>query len=273
MRTRKAKARPWRGRRGERGGVKFKLLLVFAFFGAVAALVWMAFLPTIVAARIEAVTGFPTRIERLSANPFRGTAHLEGLVIENPTTFEPRMFVVMNAFEADLQVFTLFQKTLVFDRMKIDLARAAVVTNTNGSNNLDLFREAWSRGDGSGVEDAPVREKESGQPAFLVHELELSVGTIELLNLTSRAPSRRELELNFNYTYRDISAAQQLLVPALLRRMAVAGGAFEGLVPEELGRTLGGWLGVGGGFLQDVGRRATDTLKTLFEKLEESRKP
>lgn len=259
------------GRRGERGGIGFKLLLMLAFFAAVVALAWMAFLPQIVAARIEAVTGFPTRIDRLTANPFLGRLHLEGMVVENPETFGPRTFVALNAVEADLQMFTLFRKTVVFDRVRVDLARAVVVTNTDGTNNLDLFSERWA-GEKT-VEPEPIQPRETGEPPVLMRELELTVGTIELVKLSGRAPSQREMKLDFSHTYRDISSARQLMVPSLLRRMAVAGGAFEGLVPDELGRTLADSLGATGGFLNDVKQKATDTLKSLFEKLEESRKP
>ncbi len=259
------------GRASLRGGAKFKLLLFLAFLTAVLLLVWMAFLPQIVAARIEAATGFPTRIEHLSASPFTGRVHLEGLIVENPQTFGPRTFVALNEFRADLQVPTLFKRTLVFEAMKVDLAHAVVVTNTDGTNNLDLFNERW-RGDHPPAE--PTKSvADRTEPRWLIKELELSVGTIELINLTARAPSRRELRLDFDYTYRDVTAVNQLMVPALMTRMAVAGGAFENLLPGELGRTLGDWLGATGGFFQSAGRRVGDTLKSLFEKLEESKKP
>lgn len=250
-----------------RGGVKLALLIGLTLFGAAVALVWMALLPWIVANRIEAVTGFPTRIDRLVANPFTGRATVEGLVIDSPPTFRPATFLVVNEFQADLQLFTLFRETVVFDEVRLDLARAVIVTNTDGTNNLDLFKSRWpgKRVERANPSDAP--------PRWLVHRLELAVGTIELINLNSRAPSQRKLELDFAYSYRDVSSVKQLMVPALLRRMAVAGGSFEGLLPDELGETLGGWIGEVGGVLGGIGRKATDTLKSLFEKLEESTKP
>lgn len=271
--------REFRGRAGgTAGGVMFTLLVLLAVVGAVVALLWMAFLPQFVAARVEARTGFPTRIERLSANPFTGRVELEGLVIENPAVFEARTFAVVNAFATRVNLFSLPRATLVFETMALDVARVALVTNTDGTNNLDLFKTRLAEGQTAAVVDplAPpvVESKKKGEGReYLVKVLELRLGTLELVNLTSRRPTRREFVIDHAETLRDVSALKQLLTPALLRRMAMAGAAWENLGPEDLGFTLGLWLRTGGGHLEALGRRATDTLKSLFEKLEDSRGP
>lgn len=257
----------------------FRLLVLLAVVGAVGALWWMAFLPQFVAARVEARTGFPTRVERMSANPFTGRVELEGLVIENPAVFETRTFAVVNAFATRVNLFSLPRATLVFDTMALDVARVALVTNTDGTNNFDLFKTRLAEGQAAAVVDplapavAKPQDNKGEERKYLVKELELRLGTLELANLTTRRPTRREFLIDHAETLRDVSELKQVLTPALLRRMAMAGAPWENLGPEDLGFTLGLWLRTGGGHLEVLGRRATDTLKSLFEKLEESRGP
>jgi hypothetical protein len=263
--------------RGCNGGVMFTLLVLLVVAGAAMALVWMAFLPQLVAARLEARTGFPTRIEQLRANPFTGRVELEGLVIENPAVFGPRTFVVVNAFATRVNLWSLPRATVVFETMSLDVARVALVTNTDGTNNLDLFKTRLAEGQAVAVVDPEVAAApaKTGKPAreFLVKRLELRLGTLELVNLTARRPTQRELVLDHAESLQDVTELRQLLTPALLLRMSVAGASLENMGPEDLGFTLGLWLRTGGGHLEALGRRATDTLKSLFEKLEDSRKP
>jgi hypothetical protein len=118
------------------------LLAFLVFIGAMGALVWMLFLPHLVAWRLEARTGFPTRIERLAANPLTGTLRLEGLVMENPAGFEPRTFMAVNVLAADLRLTSLLRRELVFETVELDLARVSLVTRRDGTNNLGLLHEA-----------------------------------------------------------------------------------------------------------------------------------
>lgn len=274
------KRREFRGGAGDTaGGVIFTLLGLLAVVGAAGALWWMAFLPQFVAARVEARTGFPTRIERMSTNPFTGRVELGGLVIENPAVFEARTFVVVNAFATRVNLFSLPRATLVFETMALDVARVALVTNTDGTNNLDLFKVRLIDGQEAAVVDPAVatipvtKQGEGKSREYLVKELELRLGTVELVNLTTRRPTQREYVIEHTETLRDVSELKQVLTSVLVRRMALAGAAWENLGPEDLGFTLGLWLRPGGGRLDALGRRVTETLKSLFEKLEELREP
>ncbi|HEX2100565.1 MAG TPA: hypothetical protein VHF69_07885 [Candidatus Synoicihabitans sp.] len=252
--------------RGARGGIKLKLLMALAVAAATGALVWMMFLPQIVAARLAQRSGFGVVIDRFVANPFTGRAELVGLAIDNPATFGPREFVRLEAFSADAQVFTLLRQRPVFDEVTLDLPLLAIVTNTDGTTNLDLFRERLN----------PPREeigRDRVPREFLIKRLRVRVGTVRFINLTTKQPRTREMRLDFSYTFENVSNWKQLLVPELLRRAAITGGAFEGLVPEDLGETIGKWSRAGAGLFPEPRRRASETMKSLFEKLEETRKP
>jgi hypothetical protein len=242
-----------------------KLLVLLAVIGATVALLWMLFLPRLVTARVAQQSRFGVAIEAFAANPFTGTVLLRGVTVENPAVFGPRDFIRLQAFEADAQMFTTLRQRVVLDEVRIDLPLLAIVTNTDGTTNLDLFRERM----GGGMEPTgrtPARK-------FLIKRLHVRVGELRFINLTARQPRERSMQLDFEHTFENISDWKQLLVPELFRRVAVAGGTFEGLVPEDLGRTVGQWSRSGGGLFREPARRATETMKSLFEKLEDSTKP
>lgn len=227
----------------------------------------MAFLPRLVAAQLAQRTRFGVAVETLAANPFNGRVQLQNLTLVNPVTFGPREFVELRRFEVDVQVFSGLGRRWVIDELTIDLPLLAIVTNTDGTTNLDLFRERLA-GEEEKSARAAARERE-----FLIKRLHVRVGEVRFINLTARQPRERRMPLEFEYTFHNVSDWKQLLVPEFFRRAAASGGAFEGLLPEDLGPTLSRWMRAGGGLFHEPSRRATDTLKSLFEKLEDSTKP
>jgi len=248
---------PFRGR-AQRGGVGLGLLAFLVFIGAMGALVWMLFLPHLVAWRLEARTGFPTRIERLAANPLTGTLRLEGLVMENPAGFEPRTFMAVNVLAADLRLTALLRRELVFETVELDLARVSLVTRRDGTNNLGLLHEAWRAG---GVGRDPGGRPDPGEArSWLVRRLDLRLGTIEVVNHAANPAEQREFVLNHSQTMNEVTSVQQVLTPELLRRLPGLGGVV-------------GWLRTGTGLVGDLGRLPWAGLNSLFRKLEESAQP
>jgi hypothetical protein len=249
----------------ERAGVAVRLLILLVVAFAAATLVWMAFLPQLSAARLAQQSRFGVAIDTLVANPFTGRVHIQEAAIDNPLIYGPREFLRLREFRADAQVFTMWGRRLVLEEVTIDLPLLAVVTNTDGTTNLDLFRERLGA-DLAAPPGAPQRP-------FLIKRLHVRVGEVRFVNLTSRRPRERILALEFEHTYQNVSDWKQLLVPELFRRAAMAGGGWEGLAPEDMGRTISEWLRRGGGWFAEPSRRTTETLKSLFEKLEDSAKP
>ena len=104
-----------------RGGLLAKLLVLLAALFAVGALVWMAFLPTIITRVVAAKTGFTVKIQSLYLNPFTACADVKGLVIENPPDFPSSNFVEMRRFKAAVSLTSLLSDRLVVEEAIIDL--------------------------------------------------------------------------------------------------------------------------------------------------------
>ncbi|HEY0944934.1 MAG TPA: hypothetical protein VGD81_06685 [Opitutaceae bacterium] len=255
-----------------RAGALASLLLLLAGFAALATLVWMMFLPALVAYALEARTGFGVRIERLAANPFTGQVALTGFAIDNPAAYPSRNFVQMRAFRADAQLFTLFGRRAVFDDVQIDVESVAVIKAADGTVNLDLFRSRLaSLGAGGGAGAAPTSPavNPAGKMEFLIQRLHVRFDRLSYTDLTAPRSTTREFNLGFDHRYTNVSDPAQLLVPALFRRLGESGGALEGLLPAR----FGGSAGDGAGLLGHAGRKAAEGLKSLFRTLEDSRKP
>lgn len=245
--------------RGRRGGAGVGCLAFLVFVAAVVALIWMALLPHLVAWRLEARTGFPTRIERLVANPFTGTLRVEGLVMENPAGFESRTFLAVNTLALNLSLTALVRRELVFDEVALDLARLSLVTRADGTTNLGRLAEAWA---GQGAATAPPsrKEREKARREWLVRRLDLRLGTVEVVNNAARPPERQEHVLNHTQILPDVTAFSQILTPELMRRLAGLGGVV-------------GWVRSGTGFVTEAGRRPWRGLNSLFRRLEDSPRP
>jgi uncharacterized protein involved in outer membrane biogenesis len=234
--------------------------LVLALLGLMlVALSW----PRVAAAHYARRTGFDVGVERATLRPWSGRILLEGVRIDNPRTFGPREFLQVQRFRAEVQVSSLWSRRLVVEELTLDVPLIAIVTNTDGTTNLDLFRDRLA---------GPARGPASSS-SFLIKRMHLRVGEIRSVNLSARQPKLRQMHLDLETDYVNVTEWQQLMTADVLRRLALAGGAFEALGPEDLGATLGNWARSGVGRLRDPARRSTETLKSLFEKLEETSKP
>ena len=100
-----------------------------------------------------------------------------------------------------------------------------------------------------------------------------------LADYSGAKPDVREFNLALDQHYENVTAAKQILVPDVLRRVAAEnlGPALARIVPGDFGRALGDTARdaakSGEAILKDAGAQATDLLRGLREKLEEKKKP
>ena len=267
---------PARGRGGCRGGCLVKLLLLAVVLGAALALAWMLFLPTVVMAQIRARTGFEASVASLSCNAFTGRLAVRGLVVSNPPSFPVNDFVELRDFSAAADVWSLFSDRLVLDEVTVDFRRITLVRRADGRSNAEVFQQNLL-----GLAVAPAGAPRPGAPArkFLIRRLALRFDQLVLADHTGAKPAVQEVNLALDQHYENVTDSKQLLVPEVLRRLAAAnlGPVLGGLVPGDFGRALGETAreaaARGGELLRDAGQQATDLLKGLREKLEESKKP
>jgi hypothetical protein len=260
-------------------------LFVFAFaLAATFALMWMLLLPSIVTGLIKKRTGFDATVDRLYVNPFTASVYISQLKINNPDTFPQDDFVSVNEFKTAVEPGSVFGDRVVVKDAVFDVALIAVVKNAQGQSNLDLFK--------TGVQAANPDEKSPDQknpPAaaapeekkppkqFLIRHLVVKLDKIIIADYSGAKPNVREITLNINRTFTDVTNLRQISVP-LLADLSMAGAGklannILGLViPTPILEQLGVVGKDTGGILQGTGQKTKDLFKGLFDSLEEKPK-
>ena len=264
-------------KRRRRGGIFVPLLLGLAVLFAFATLAWMLLLPAVVTRQIYARTGFDTSVASLSCDPFTGRLAIRGLVLTNPAAFPTGDFVQLREFRAVIDVWSLFSDQIVCDELAIDVRKVALVRRADGRSNAEVFGQNF----GLAEPAAPASPTPLAPPArkFLIRRLALRFDQLVIADYSGAKPEVREFDLAVDQHYENVTLARQLLVPEVLRRVAAEnlGPLLGRLVPGDFGRALGDiahdTAKSGEALLQDAGAKATDLLRGLREKLEESKKP
>ena len=264
------------------GGIFFPLLVWLAVLFALGAFAWMLLLPEVVTGQIRSRTGFDASVASLSCNPFTGRLTIRGLVLTNPATFPTGDFVQLREFHAVAEVWSLFSDRLVFDDLALDVRKVALVRRADGRSNAEVFAQNLGfAGNTPAPPTSPMSAAPLAPPArkFLIRRLALRVDQLVLADYSGAKPDVREFNLAVDQHYENVTAAKQLLVPDVLRRVAAEdlGPVLGRLVPGDFGRALGDTardaVKSGEVLLKDAGEKATDLLHGLREKLEESKKP
>ncbi len=252
-----------------RGGTFVKLLIFFVVILALVALAWMLFLPSVLKSVVQKRTGFDVQIQKMVANPFGGNVSLTGLVINNPAGWPSREFIDIREFKAKTDLGSLIgSKRAIIDDAVIDVALVAVVTDSEKKTNVQLFQERMM-----GPKDSKKKPEPEGKTDFLIRKLHLRFTKVQLIDYSGgrTTPSIREMNLNIDKTYTDITDAKQLLTGALPGIDAI-GSALSALIPGELGKALGGAMKDPTELLKNTGKKAGDIFKGVMEKLEETSK-
>ena len=249
------------------GGIWFRLLLFVAFLAAGLVLAWMILLPPALTRFVRGRTGFTMEIQTLYVNPFAGRLELRGLAVTNPPAFPNPAFTEVRAVRVDWQVSSLFSQRLVVDDAVIDVAGITLVRDQHGAVNAALFQERLvgaaspARAPTGAPGEAKGREQE-----FLIKRLQVRCDRLVIADYSGRQPAVRELALNFNHTYENVTSAQQLA--ALLGELLVPGAGTVGSLGPEAGTAPRG----AGSSLKETGRKTGEPVKGFFDALEKSLK-
>lgn len=260
---------PFTSSRRCHGGTFVKLLIFFVVILALVALAWMLFLPSVLKSVVQKRTGFDVQIQKMSANPFSGDLNLAGLVINNPAGWPSPEFIDVREFKAKADLMSLVGgKRAIIDDAVVDVALVALVTDSQRKTNVQLFQERMA-----GAKDPKKKPEPEGKTEFLIRKLHLRFTKVQLIDYSGgkTTPSVREMNLNIDKTYTDVTDAKQLLTGALPGIDAI-GSALSALIPGELGKAIGGAMQDPSELLKNTGKKAGDIFKGVIEKLEEKPK-
>lgn len=108
---------------------------------------------------------------------------------------------------------------------------------------------------------------------FTIHRLELSLDRVIVADYMAATPDVREYKCKLHYTFNNFTDPKQLMAPFAFKSLQSVGAAIQGLIPGDIGKAFGAATQPVDPMLKPKTEQATDPLKTVVEKLEESQKP
>ena len=248
-----------------RGGVLAKLFVGLVALFLVGAVVWIAFLPGIVASTIHSKTGFAVQIDSLSVNPFTAKVNLKGFVLKNPDGWpEAAPFVQLREFRADADLFPLLGGRLQADEVVVDVAQVPLVKNKDGVLNAVAFKEGLTGKEQPAAE--PTKPASGEKPKFFIKHLRLKFDKLVYADHSGRSPAVREYNVAINRDLENVDSVVKVISPFSGAALAVVGDAVGGMF-KGAGQILQG----AGGILKDGGQKAGETLKGLIQSLEKKK--
>ncbi len=281
--------------RPRRGGALLKLVVFLVVFAAIVVAAWIYFLPSILTSTLEKRTGFSVKVDSLAVDPFRNRVHFTGLVIANPDSFARPEFVEIRSFRAMAQLDTFFSDRLVIDDGEIEVARVALIRNSEGTLNAALFSDrllnvrkhkgkpkppadpkATAPGKPKPPAPPPPAEPASTQEpekTFLIKRLVVRFEKMLVEDHTGPTPISREYTLNFAHTYENVINPQQFTVGPFMKGFTAVGSAITGLIPGDMSKTLGEATRSGTDLFREATKKTGDPFRAFMQTLEETNKP
>lgn len=127
---------------GSAAGYTFLKLLVFVIiFGCVVMAAWVHFLPHVLTSTLQKRTRFGVKVTELKMNPFTAQVEMTGFVLTNPESFPRPDFIEVSSFSAKGNLASFFSERPEFEYARIDVASVALVRDSSGVLNAQLFGE------------------------------------------------------------------------------------------------------------------------------------
>lgn len=250
-----------------RGGILIKCMVLLTALFALAALLWMLALPYALSSWMRNRTGFDLTAGSLMVNPFTGRLSAKDLAINNPPTFPQPEFLNIREIVVDGETWSLLTSKPVINRVKLDVEQVTLVKRADGRSNAEVLRSYLADPAGRSVPATTARRRE-----FLVRKLELKFDRLQVVNYTESKPVTRDIPLNMDRTFHNVTDGRQLLLPASLDQIFDLGGAVGSLLPEDIGRMLDEALRTGTDLLKQATQKGK-VFNGFSDTLEESKKP
>lgn len=229
--------------------------------------------PQVIVREMTERTGYPTQLESAKLNLIDSYLRIDGLTINNPEgQYVIPAMVNLKTFEVDFDAEDSSREKLVFDRVALDIAELAIVTNDKGENNFQNYYKAIQPEPAEGettptepTEPTPDEPASTTKQDYLIRDFELHLGTVRYRNDASNIPliGKKDESKDLDYTLKlkdvtDLNSVYAQVVAELKKRgLREVLPYVEGPVQDLLQGTP-----LEGQNLQEV----EGTLRNLFEK-------
>jgi hypothetical protein len=200
-------------------------------------------------------TGFPLEIGSVNVGLFNGQLDVRALKLMNPPDFQEKIFVDMPQLYVDYHLGSMLSGAPHINDMLINIKQLVVVKNGKGeSNAMKLKGVVYSGG--------------SSSTKYRVDKLRIHIGTVTIKDYSRGKPTERNITLNVDATYKDITDSTDITRLVLMTVMSQVHLPDIGIKMDDLKKGLGNVTDTAGktvkgaaGAVGNAGKGVFDTIK------------
>jgi hypothetical protein len=198
------------------------------------------------------ITGFPLQVGSVNLKVFRSTVDVRDILLKNPPEYKEPLFVNMPELYIDYRLGSMLGGAPHVNEMRINIKQLIVVKNDKGETNAQKLKSVVSSGKSSSK--------------YYVDSLHIHVGTVIIKDFSRPKPTERNVTLNIDATYKNISDSTDITRLVLLTVMSQVRLPEIGINTEDLKKNLGDVTNQAGKALQG----AADTVGGLLDGIKKS---
>jgi len=215
------------------------------------------------------LTGFPLEIGSVNVGLFNGKLDVSNLKLMNPPDFEEKMFVDLPEFRMDYRLGSMLAGAPHINDMLINLKQIVVVKNAKGQSNVQRLKGVASSSS-SGAQTKPATSEPTKKTSYRVDQLHIHIGTVTTMDYSKGKLSERNIPLNVDATYKDITDSTDITRLVLMTVLSQVRIPDIGVNVNELKQNLSGVTDSAGKALQGVSQDLEKSTKGFFNSLEKA---
>jgi len=198
------------------------------------------------------ITGFPLTIGSIDLGLFSSKVDVHDLKLMNPSEYSEKTFVDMPQLYIDYRLGSMMSGAPHVNEMRINIKQLIVVKNDKGETNAQKLKSVVSSGKSSSK--------------YYVDSLRIHVGTVTIKDYSRAKPTERNVPLNIDATYKNISDSTDITRLVLLTVMSQVHLPDIDINTDELKKNLGDVKNQAGQALQG----AAETVGGFFDGIKKS---
>ena len=200
------------------------------------------------------ITGFPLEIGSVDLELFSSKVDVHDLKLMNPPEFPEKMFVDMPQLYVDYRLGSMISGVPHVNDMLINIKQLVIVKNNKGDSNAMKLK---------GVVSPPGS---ASSTKYSVDKLRIHVGTVTIKDFSHAKPTERNVTLNVDATYNNITDSTDITRLVLLTVMSQVHLPDIGIKTEDLKKGLDNVTNAAGEALKG----ATEATKGLFDSIKKA---
>ena len=196
------------------------------------------------------ITGFPLTLGSVDLELFSSKVDVHDLKLMNPPEFTEPMFVDMPELYVDYRLPSMFHGVPHVNDMLINIKQLVIVKTKTDSNVQKL----------KGVVSPPGS---TSSTKYAVDKLRIHVGTVTIKDFSRPKPSERDIKLNLDRTYNNITDSTDISRLVLLTVLGQVHIPDIGINANDLKRNLTNVTNQAGQALQGAGEAIGNLLDNL----------